>query len=95
MKCKRCPLVVDVEKYEVGKGMEDGFEPWSDVVTKGWIVTETLVKVTREDGTIVCPYIMGKRGRKFIAVGDYIVRDEDGTQHVCGEDKVWQRYEKI
>ena len=26
MKCRRADLEVDVEKYEVGKHMEDGFE---------------------------------------------------------------------
>lgn len=94
MESRRTPLTADVAKYEVGKGMEDGFELWSDVVTKGWIVTDFLVKVTREDGKIVCPYIKNRRGRTFIGVGDYIVLDEDGTKHVCGEDKIWTRYEK-
>lgn len=95
MKSRRIQLIADVEKYEVGKGMEDGFELWSDVVTKGWIVTDFLVKIKREDGKIVCPYIKNRRGRTFIGEGDYIVLDEDGTKHVCGEDKVWKRYEKL
>lgn len=94
MESRRIPLTADVEKYEVGKGMEDGFELWSDVVTKGWIVTDFLVKIEREDGKIVCPYIKNRRGRTFIGVGDYIVLDEDETKHVCGEDKIWARYEK-
>ena len=34
MKCRRTPLEADVEKYEAGKGLEDGFELWADVVTK-------------------------------------------------------------
>lgn len=95
MKCRRTSLTANVEKYEVGKGMEDGFELWPDVVTKGCIVTDFLVKIAREDGTIVCPYIKNRRGRTFIGAGDYIVEDEDGTKHVCGEDKIWIRYEKI
>lgn len=95
MKCKRIALVSDVEKYEIGKGLEDGFEPWYDVVTKAWIVTDFLVKIEREDGTIVCPFIMGKRGRTFIGENDYIIKDEDGTKHVCGESKIWSRYEKL
>lgn len=95
MECRRRTLVADVEKYEVGTGMEDGFELWSDVVTAGWIVTDFLVKITREDGKIVCPYIENRRGRTFIGEGDYVIRDEDGTKHVCGEDKIWNRYEKI
>lgn len=94
MKSRRIALASDVEKYEVGKGLEDGFELWSDVVTKGWIVTDFLIKVEREDGQIVCPYIMNRRGRTFIGEGDYIVIDEDGTKHVCGENKIWKRYEK-
>ena len=32
----------------------------------GWIKTEHLLKVTREDGSIVCPYITHRRGRNFI-----------------------------
>lgn len=94
MKCKRVGLTADVEKYEVGKGMEDGFELWADVVTKGWIVTDFLVKIKREDGTIVCPYVKNRRGRTFIGEGDYVILDEDGTRHVCGENKIWSRYEK-
>lgn len=94
MKSRRVPLKADVDKYEVGKGLEDGFELWSEVVTKGWIVTDFLVKIKREDGAIVCPYILNRRGREFIGEGDYIVLDEDGTKHVCGADKIWVRYEK-
>ena len=71
MKSRRIPLESEVDKYEVGKGMEDGFELFSDVVTKGWIVSDSLVKIERPDGTIVCPYIKHRRGRTFIGEGDY------------------------
>lgn len=94
MKCVRSALEAEVVKYETGKDMEDGFELWSDVVTKGWIVTDSLVKITREDGKIVCPYIRHRRGRTFIAEGDYVIIDADGTKHVCGEDKIFKRYTK-
>lgn len=94
MKCKRNSLEVEVIKYEVGKGMEDGFELWSDVITKGWIVTDSLVKITRPDGTIVCPYVKNRRGCIFIGEGDYIVCEED-IKHVCGEDKIWQRFTPV
>jgi hypothetical protein len=95
MKCRRTALQAEIVKYENGKGMEDGFELLSDVVTKGWIVTDFLVKIKREDGRIVCPYVENRRGRIFIGEGDYIIADEDGGKHVCGEDKIWERYEKI
>ena len=95
MKCKRVGLRADVLEYELDKGMEDGFELLADVVTKGWIVTDSLIKITREDGKIVCPYIKHRRGRTFIGEGDYVVIDEDGTKHVCGSDKIFERYEKI
>lgn len=95
MKSKRVSLEAEVIKYEKGKGLEDGFEMWTDVVTKGWIVTDFLVKITREDGKIVCPYIKNRRGCTFIGEGDYIIEDADGTKHVCGEDKIWSRYEKM
>ena len=70
MKSRRKNLDADVVKYEIGKGMEDGVELWADVVTKGWIVTDFLVKIQREDGTIVCPYLLNRRGRVFIGEGD-------------------------
>ena len=50
MRCYRIGLYADVYEYEPGKGMEDGFEPYHNVVMKGWIVTDNLVKITREDG---------------------------------------------
>lgn len=95
MKCRRIELEADVEKYEVGKGMEDGFERMSDVIIKGWIVTDSLIQVQREDGSIVCPYIRHRRGRTFIGEGDYIITDADGTKHVCGENKIFKRYRAV
>lgn len=95
MKCKRISLESDVEKYVVGQGMEDGFEAWTKVVTQGWIVTDFLIKVEQPNGTIVCPYIKNRRGYTFIGEGDYIVYDADGSKHVCGADKIWNRYEQI
>ena len=95
MKCRRVGLVADVYEYEQGKGMEDGFELWSDVVTRGWIVTDSLVKIKREDGSIVCPYITHRRGRTFIGEGDYLICDADGSKHVCGKDKIFNRYKPI
>lgn len=95
MKCRRVGICAEVCAYEIGKGMEDGFELWSDVVTKGWIVTDSLIKIEREDGRIVCPYITHRRGRTFIGEGDYIITDEDGSKHVCGSDKIFSRYEKV
>lgn len=95
MKCKRVALEAEVVKYEIGKDMEDGFELWSDVVTKGWIVTDHLIKIQRDDGSIVCPYISHRRGRTFIGEGDYIIVDADGTKHVCGEKKIFVRYEPV
>lgn len=94
MKCRRTPLEAEVQKYENGKKMEDGFELWVDVVTKGWIVTDNLIKIKRENGDIVCPYIEHRRGRTFISEGDYIILEPDGTKHVCGEDKIFVRFEK-
>lgn len=95
MKCRRIPLEAKVEKYEEGKGLEDGYELWSEVVTKVWIVTDRLVKVKREDGSIYCPFILHRRGRTFIEENDYVIFDSDGTKHVCGEDKIFERYEKV
>ena len=95
MKCRRVPLEADVFKFELGKGLEDGFELYSDVITKTWIVSSNLVQITRPDGSIVCPYISHRRGKTFISEGDYIIVDSDGTKHVCGEDKIFTRYEEV
>lgn len=94
MKYKRRSLEVEAEQYQIGKGMEDGVERWSDVVTKGWIVTDSLVKIKKDSGEVVCPYISHRRGRTFISEGDYIITEEDGTKHVCGEDKMNSRFQK-
>lgn len=95
MKCKRIDLEANVEKYVVGTGMEDGFVKWSKIITQGWIVTDFLVKIEEEDGTIVCPYIENRRGYTFIGEGDYIITDADGSKHVCGADKIWKRYKEV
>lgn len=95
MKYKRTPIEAEARQYVIGEGMEDGFELWSDVVIAGWIVTDFLVKITREDGSIVCPYIRHRRGRTFIGEGDYIILEADGTKHVCGADKFENRFAKV
>ncbi|MCH5253609.1 MAG: hypothetical protein J1F41_01705 [Lachnospiraceae bacterium] len=95
MKCKRVGLIADVVKYEEGMGLEDGFELMTDVITKGWIVADSLIQIKRDNGTIVCPYIVHRRGHTFINEGDYIITDADGTKHVCGEDKIFQRYQPV
>ena len=95
MKCRRREMEADVEKYEVGNGREVGFELMWDFITKGWIVTDFLVQIKKENGSIVCPYIVNRRGRTFIGEGDYIIQDKDGTKHVCGADKIFNRYEII
>ena len=38
----RASLEVEAAKYEQGKGMEDGYELFSKVVTNGWVVSEGL-----------------------------------------------------
>ena len=81
--------------YEVGKGMEDGFMPWTSIVTNGWISTEKLVKVTREDGTVVCPFIQNRRGMIFLREGDYIITERDMERHACGSDKFFDRYHSV
>ncbi|MEG1742251.1 MAG: hypothetical protein RR906_01600 [Acetivibrio sp.] len=88
----RTSIEAEVVKYELNKGLEDGFELFSDVITKGWIVTDSLYQIKRANGEVVCPYIRHRRGRTFIEVGDYIIFDEDGTKHVCGSDKIFERY---
>lgn len=95
MRCKRVDIEADVFQFEFGKGYEDGYELWSDVVTKGWIVTDHLIKVKRANGSIECPYISHSRGRTFIGENDYVIIDSDGTKHVCSADKIFKRYEPV
>lgn len=95
MKCIRKEIEVDAALYEIGKGMEDGYEKFSDLIVKGWIVTDSLVKIVRENGTTVCPFISSRRGKTFIEVGDYIITAPDGEKLVCGSDKFNNLYSII
>lgn len=95
MRCEREAFEVEVCQYEGGKHLEDGFERWADVVTRGWIVTDFLIKIPRDDGSIVCPYVNTRRGRVFIGEGDYVIIEDDGSKHICGADKVFKRYKVI
>lgn len=92
MRYSRVAFEVEAEQYEIGKNMEDGCEFWSDIVIQGWIQTEHLVKITRPNGKIVCPYINTRRGRLFIEDGDYIVTEADGSRHLCGHGTFLGRY---
>lgn len=88
----RASLTVNACKYEPGAGMEDGFEVLSKIVTNGWVVTDNLVKITRDNGQIVCPFISNRRGLVFIREGDYIIYEGNEERHVCGIDKFEDRF---
>lgn len=92
---KRASFDVEAVKYEVGKELEDGVESWSKVVTNGWVSTEGLIKITKEDGRVVCPFIKNRRGIIFIREGDYIIYEDGGERHCCGEDKFGLRFSPI
>lgn len=91
----RSSLAVEAAKYELDKGMEDGFELWTNVVTSGCIATDGLVKITDDEGHIRCPYIKNRRGLIFIREGDYIIYEDGGERHCCGADKFENRFQKI
>ena len=91
-KYKRASLEIEAVEYELGKGMEDGFMPWTSVVTIGWISTEKLIKITREDGVVVCPFVQNRRGLIFLREGDYIIQEKVMERHVCGKDKFFKRF---
>lgn len=91
----RVSLEVRVKKYEVGQGLEDGYELYSKVVTNGWVAAEGLVQIKKPDGSIVCPFILNRRGIIFIREGDYIIFEEDGERHVCGGDKFYKRFRPL
>lgn len=94
-KYERASLVVEAEQYEINKGMEDGFELYTKVVTNGWIIPDNLIQITRPDGSIVCPFIQNRRGVTFIREGDYIIMEGDNERHVCGADKFPKRFKPI
>lgn len=94
-KYERASLMVEAEKYEIGKGIEDGFQPWVEVITNGWIVSEGLIRITQPDGKIVCPFIQNRRGIIFIREGDYIIYEEGGERHCCGSDKFSKRFREV
>lgn len=87
----RVPFEVSAIKYEVGHGIEDGFKPWAEVVTQGFVSTDNLVQV-EVDGVLLCPFVKSRRGITFIRYGDYIIEEASGDRHCCGEDKFPQRY---
>ena len=91
-KYKRVSLLVDARQYTPDMGMEDGFELYTTVITNGWISPENLIKITKEDGSIVCPFIQNRRGITFLREGDYIITENDLERHVCGADKFAARY---
>lgn len=94
-KCQRVSLNVEAEKYESGKGLEDGFKPFAEVITHGWIISEGLIKITNEQGIVVCPFIENRRGIIFIREGDYIIYEESGERHCCGGDKFTERFQEV
>ncbi len=94
-KYQRISLDVEAEKYEPGKGMEDGFDLWTHVLTHGWVSTEKLIKIENENGQLVCPFIKNRRGMIFIREGDYIIYEASGERHCCGGDKFEKRYREV
>ncbi len=94
-KYERISLIVSAEQYQLNKGMEDGFELYTKVITNGWISPDNLIQITRPDGTIVCPFIQNRRGVIFIREGDYIIAENDSERHVCGADKFDKRYKPV
>jgi hypothetical protein len=94
MKCIRTAIEAEVFEYESGKQLEDGFALYEKVITNGFADLENLV-IIQKDGQMLCPYIKNRRGCTFIKNGDFIILDGDGTKHVCGPDKIWQRYQKV
>lgn len=89
----RTALNVEAAQYEQGKQLEDGFELWTSVITNGWINTDNLIQIEREDGKLVCPFVENKRGRIFIRKNDYIICEEDGEKHVCSFEKFHKRFQ--
>ncbi len=91
----RIAFEVEAVKYEVGKGIEDGFRPLSDVITQGFVTKDNLVQVTGENGVIMCPFVTSRRGAIFIREGDYVIKESSGDKHCCGGDVFAKRFRGI
>lgn len=91
----RSSIEVEAAQYEINKGMEDGFMPWTSVVTNGWVSTDNLIQITREDGVVVCPFIQTRRGMIFLREDDYIIEENNHDRHVCGADRFHERYQEV
>ena len=98
-KYTRKPLEVTAEKYVAGMGKEDGVRLYSQVITNEGIITDHLIRIEREDGTVVCPYVRNRRGLVYIKEGDYIICEEGDNgvadKHVCGGDKFLHRFAEV
>ena len=95
MRCVRNESEVEAVLYEPGKGLEDGFEKFSDIIVKGWIITDNLVKIVNDNGATVCPFVSNRRGKTFIEINDYIITEPDGEKRVCGSEKFKRNYRVI
>lgn len=91
----RSSFEVEAVLYEKESGLEDGFLPWSSVITAGWVVADDLVRIERPDGSLVCPFIRNRRGLIFLREGDYIIKESDGEKHACGADKFFKRFTEM
>ncbi len=94
-KYTRVPFEVEAAKYEIGKGLEDGMRPLSEVITQGFVSRDNLVQITGENGNIMCPFVTSRRGITFIREGDYIIIESSGDKHCCGGDKFESRYKEV
>ena len=92
---KRIPVAVEAIPYEPGKGLEDGFYPYKDLVTSGLIATDGLLILTREDGVAICPYVQSDRGISFIREHDYIIKEQGGGRHCCSAERFPTRYKPM
>ena len=104
---KQSPIIVCVQNKELRDRIEkmnsdilvsvgrNGDNPFFGAPVVVVVLADRKVPTHVEDGSIVCPYISHRRGKTFIGEGDYIILDDDGTKHVCGGDKIFQRYEEV
>lgn len=92
MRYLRAELEVEAIQYKPGKGLEDGFEQWSKLITNGWINTDGLIRLTKPNGSVVCPFIQNRRGVIFLQENDYIICEADGERHVCSAGKFSARF---
>lgn len=79
------PTIIEAEIYK--RGMEDGY------CLPGEVRNNLVHKEYGSTG--FCAYMWTREGKRFIAHGDYIVKDENGEKYIVDHDKFKKYFDKV